>query len=93
MHAVLHAMNDRAGAHEQQRLEEGVRDQVEQRRHPRAHAQRRDHEAQLRNRGVSQHFLHVTLRKSNRGGEERRERADDNHRREGDQFAVRHRAA
>ena len=44
---MLHAVNDRAGAEEEQRLEEGVGDQVEDRGNVRAHAERGDHEAEL----------------------------------------------
>ena len=49
MLAMLHAVNDGAGGHEEQRLEEGVRDEVEGCGHPGADAQRGHHEAQLRN--------------------------------------------
>ena len=78
-HAMLHAVNDRAGAKEEQRLEEGVCDQVEDRRDIRADAQRGDHEAKLRDGGVGQHALDVVLRHGNGRGEEGRERADERH--------------
>ena len=45
--AMLHAVNDRAGAKEEQRFEEGVCDQVEDCRDIRADAERGDHEAKL----------------------------------------------
>src|SRR5690606_32390239 len=57
--AVLHTVNDRAGAEEEQRLEEGVSNQVEGSRHIRANAQRGDHEAELGNGRVRQHALDV----------------------------------
>src|SRR5512134_2576280 len=45
---MLHAMNNRAGTQEEQGLEEGVRNEMEDRRHVCADPQRGDHEAKLR---------------------------------------------
>ena len=45
--AVLHPVDDGTGAQEEQRFEEGMGHQVENRRNVSADAQRRDHEAQL----------------------------------------------
>ena len=50
--AVLHAVDHRAAAQEEQGLEEGVRQQVEDGRHVGADAQRHDHVAELADRGV-----------------------------------------
>ena len=44
---MLHAVNDRAGTEEEQGFEEGMGDEMEDRRHIRADAQRGDHEAKL----------------------------------------------
>ena len=46
-HAMLHAMDDRTGTKEEQGFEEGVRNEMEDRRDIRADAQRRDHETKL----------------------------------------------
>src|SRR5689334_13744783 len=64
--AVLHPVNDRAGTHKQQRLEEGVGDQVKGSGNISADAKRRDHETKLADRGVGQHLLDVILRDGNR---------------------------
>ena len=50
MLTVFHGVNDRAGTHEQQRLEEGVRDQVEGSGDIGTDAERGDHETKLADR-------------------------------------------
>ncbi len=77
--AVFHAVDDRAGAEEEQRLEEGVGDQVKGGRHVRPDADGGDHVAQLRDRRVGQDALDVVLGDGDGGGEQRRERADAGH--------------
>ena len=77
--AALHAEDDRTGRKEQQRLEEGVSDQVEHAGHIGAHPDRRHHETQLRDGRVGQNLLDVILPNGDRGGEERRHRADHRH--------------
>ncbi len=77
--SVLHAVNDRPRAEEQQRLEESVRHQVEDAGYHRAHAHRRHHKPQLRHGGIGQHFLDVKLRDGNGSGEHRRHRTQRPH--------------
>ena len=79
MVAVLHALDDRAGREEEQRLEEGVRHQVEHARRKSAHAHRRHHEAKLADGGISQHFFDIKLAEGNGGREQRRHPADNGH--------------
>ena len=55
-------VNHRAGAQEQQALEERVRDQVEQAGDPAAQAEGEHHVAELADRGVGEHALDVDLR-------------------------------
>ena len=57
----VNGVDDAAGAEEEERLEEGVGDEVEVARERRAGAQRRHHEAQLRAGGVREHALDVGL--------------------------------
>ena len=78
-HPVFHAMNDRTGAQEEQRLEEGMRHQVEGCRYISAHPQGCDHIAQLGDGRESQHPLDVILRHRNRGSEQGSEGADKGH--------------
>ena len=61
MVAVLNAMDDRAAAEEKQRLKYRMRNQVEHRRHVSANADRRHHEAELRDRRISQHAFDIPL--------------------------------
>ena len=78
-HVLLaaHGVNHRAGAEEQQGLEEGVGEDVEHARSECADAERQEHVSQLRDRGVGQHALDIVLHQADRGGENRGERADD----------------
>ena len=79
LHLLLaaHGVDHRAGSEEEQRLEEGVREDVEDAGGKRADAERQEHVAQLRNRGVRQHALDVVLHQADRRGEDRGQRADD----------------
>ena len=70
-------MNHRAGAQEQQALEERVRDQVEQPGDPAADAEGEHHVAELADGGVGQHALDVDGRDGDRRREEQRDAADD----------------
>ena len=82
----VHGMDDAPGAEEQQRLEHGVREEVEHRGHvPQsarmgigrgADAQRHDHEADLRNGTERQHTLDVALHAGHDGGIKRRKGPD-----------------
>src|SRR5829696_5255099 len=74
---VVHAVNYRAGTKEQQRLEECVRDDVKARGDKRAHTARQEHVTELRNGRVSQNFLDVVLRETDRSGKESGGSADD----------------
>ena len=75
---------DRAGAEEQQRLEERVRHQVEDRRRVAAHADREHHVGQLADRRIGQHALDVGLHQRQQRRPEGRARSDP-----GDQVAGR----
>ena len=61
-----HRADDRARAHEQQRLEEGVRHQVEHARRVGADGDAHDHVADLRHRRVGDHALDVGLHERDR---------------------------
>ena len=65
-----------AGGEEEQRLEEGVRHQVEHRVAVRADAGREEHVADLRHRRVRDHALDVGLHERDQAGDEQRDRAD-----------------
>ena len=73
---VMHGVNHRAGAEKQQRLEEGVRDQMEHASSVCATADAHKHVAQLGHCGVGQHLLDVPLTERDRGGEQGRECPD-----------------
>ena len=67
-HVLLHVegvvrarVAHRAGAEEEVGLEERVREEVEDRRDPRADAERHDHVAELADRRVREHLLDVVL--------------------------------
>ena len=72
---AAHGVNHRAGAEEEQGLEEGVREQVEDRDPVRADAQRQEHVAKLADGGVGEHALDIVLHQPDGGGEDRGERA------------------
>ena len=65
------AVNHRTRAHEQQRLEERVRDQMEHPHRHAAHAKPHHHVAKLRNSRVSQNALDVVLRDRDQRGKDR----------------------
>ncbi len=68
---VVHAVDHRAGAEEEQRLEEGVGDHVEQAGDVGAGPDGEEHVAELGDGGVGEHPLDVVLG----AGDRRRERA------------------
>ena len=70
-------VNHRAGAQEQQRLEERVGENVKYAGGESAHAEREKHVAKLRDRGIREHALDVVLHQADGSGEDRGERADD----------------
>ena len=74
---VVERDDHRAGAEEQQRLEERMRHQVEDRRRVRRHAERHRHVAELRQRRIRDDALDVVLHDAEERHEERRDRADD----------------
>ena len=73
-------MNDDARAEEQQRLEERVGHQVEQRCAHARGAQRHEHQPELRDGGVRQHLLDVVLYGGQQASENRRDGPDDQRR-------------
>ncbi len=73
---LVDGMDDRARAEEEKALEEAVRHEVEDGRDVGAHAEGREHVAQLAERGVGQHALDVLLGQRDRGGQDGREDAD-----------------
>ena len=68
------AVNDRAGAEEEQRLEKAVREQMHDAGRDAAHAERHHHQAQLRDGGVGEDAFDVGLRERD---ERRHQRGDD----------------
>ena len=82
----VHGVDDAARPEEEQRLEHGVREEVEHRGHVAQSAgvgigrgadpERDDHEADLRDGAEGQHALDVALHAGHDGGVERREGAD-----------------
>ncbi len=83
---LVAAVNHRARAEKQQRLEKGVRDQVEHAHGDAAQAEAGHHVAELRNGGVGEDALDVVLRDGDERGKDRSGRAhpgDDGERRGG----------
>ena len=72
-------VDDRARAEEQQRLEEGMREQVEDRRAVEADAERHEHVAELRAGRIGDDALDVVLHQADGRGEEGGEGADEGH--------------
>ncbi len=80
-----HGVHDRTGAEEQQCLEAGVCEQVEDRgseAEQGAGAKAREHVAQLADRGVGEHPFEIVLDRPDEGGHQRRRGTDDRHHRE-----------
>ena len=73
---AAHGVDDRTGAQEEERLEESVREQMEEARRREPGADGRHHVAELRHGGVGQHALDVVLHAGQHGGQQGRERAD-----------------
>ena len=71
------ARDHRAGAEEQQRLEEGMGEEMEHRRAIGRDAGGGEHVAQLRAGRIGDHALDVVLEQADRGGEERGGGADE----------------
>ena len=71
---------DRPRPEEEERLEEGVREQVEDRRHPGADAERHHHVAQLADGRVREHLLDVALHEREHRSDDDRHAADECHR-------------
>ena len=86
-HVLLHVegvvrarVAHRAGAEEEVGLEERVGEEVEDRRDPRADAERHDHVAELADRRVGEDLLDVVLDERERGTDDHRDPADRGHR-------------
>jgi hypothetical protein len=81
----VHRVDHRAGREEQQRLERGVGEHVEQAAAEAVLAERqpREHVGELRDRGVREHPFEVVLDERQHGPEEHGDRGDDGHDRQG----------
>ena len=80
-----HGVHHRTGAEEEQGFEEGMRDEVENRRgepEHRAGAEGDEHVAELADRGIREHPLEIVLHRGDEGSNERRRRPDDRHHRQ-----------
>ncbi len=77
----MHPVDHRTGAEEQQRLEEGVGEQVEHGGLIGPNAGGKEHIAQLRTGRIGDDALDIILREADRSGEDGRDGADigDNH--------------
>ena len=73
---AVQAVDDGAGAEEQQGFEAGVRDHVEDRKDVGPTPDGYDHEAELADGRVGEHPFDVVLRARDGGGPDRRDRAD-----------------
>ena len=77
-----HGVHDTPGPQEEQRLEKGVRHQVEHRptnAHQRSRPQPEEHEPQLAHGRVGQHPLQVVLREGDQGGQQGSDATDQRH--------------
>ena len=85
-HVLLAAegVDDAAGAEKEERLEERMRDEVEEPRGVRAGPDPQEHVAELRDRGIREDALDVPLFQGDRRGEEGGEGAHPGHRRAGE---------
>ena len=79
MLAMLHAVNDAAGGHEEQRLEKSVGNQVKGGGHISADAQRGHHKAQLRDGRIGQNSFDVALRQGHGRRQQRGKGAGHSH--------------
>ena len=79
LHILLtgHGVNNGAGTEEEQGLEEGVSEDVEDSGGECADAEREEHVAELGDGGVGEHALDVVLNEADGGGEDSGEGADD----------------
>ena len=73
---VMAAEDHAAGTEEEQRLEEGVGEQVKKARDPAADAEREHHVAELTDGGIGEDALDVGLHEGDGRGQEERDRAD-----------------
>ncbi len=78
----MHGMDDRAGAQEQQRLEEGVREKMENAERVAADADADEHVTELRTGRIGDHALDVVLHETDGRGEEGRRGSDKGDKRE-----------
>ncbi len=88
---VVHGVDDRACTKEKQRLEEGVRKQVEHSRAIGAHACREEHVTELRTGRIGDDALDVPLRRADRRGENAGGGADECYDAERDRRCLEHR--
>ena len=76
---LAEALDDDAGGEEQQRLEEGVRHEVEDGGRPGANPEREEHVADLADRRVGEDALQIGLIERAEAGQQQRQRADHRH--------------
>ena len=75
----MHGVDDRPGAEEQQGLEEGVGEEVEDAGRPGADAEGGHHVTQLADGGVGQDAFDVVLHEGQAGGDDHRDPGDERH--------------